>query len=57
MELRDYLANQGRGEIASALNRLRMWRNKCDYEDKVSELDDLVSASLNEAKNIIERMG
>jgi uncharacterized protein (UPF0332 family) len=56
-ELRDYLANQGRRDIASALNRLRMWRNICDYEDEVSELDNLVSASLYEAKNIIEKMG
>jgi hypothetical protein len=34
-----------------------MWRNICDYEDEVPELDDLVSASLDEAKNIIEKMG
>jgi uncharacterized protein (UPF0332 family) len=56
-ELRDYLANQGRSDIASALNRLRMWRNICDYEDEVSDLDKLVSVSLDEAKNIIEKMG
>jgi hypothetical protein len=34
-----------------------MWRNICDYEDEVSELDDLVRDSLNEAKKIIENMG
>jgi uncharacterized protein (UPF0332 family) len=56
-ELRSYLENQGRSDIASALNRLRMWRNICDYEDEVSELDKLVSASLSEAKKIIENMG
>lgn len=56
-ELRSYLRNQGRSDIASALNRLRMWRNICDYEDEVTELDDLVRDSLNEAKKIIENMG
>jgi uncharacterized protein (UPF0332 family) len=56
-ELKDYFAEQRREDIVSALTRLRMWRNKCDYEDKVSELDMLVSASLDEAKRIIEKMG
>lgn len=39
--------------IAQKLNRLREWRNKCDYEDSIPDLNTLLSWALSEAQMVI----
>ena len=55
VELRDHLRNQGYPELASDLNKLRGWRNACDYDDQVSQLHQQVSCSIKVADKIIQK--
>lgn len=53
--LRDLLKNEGYPELASHLNKLRGWRNACDYDDQVPQLrHQVVSFSINIADKIIQ---
>jgi hypothetical protein len=40
--------------LASDLNRLRAWRNACDYERRVPQLSSYVRSSIQVASNIIQ---
>ena len=47
-----------RGEItvAMSLDRLRQWRNQCDYDDTISGLTVLLSSAIAEAQKIFNRL-
>lgn len=55
-ELREYLKKQGKVKMASRLNRLRSWRNKCDYKDRVSELHQLAHKAIREAQQVLREI-
>ena len=52
--LREHLKHHD-PKLASALNKLRGWRNSCDYKDNVPNLPQQAKASIRLAENIIER--
>jgi uncharacterized protein (UPF0332 family) len=52
--LREHLKRRGKKQVASRLNRLREWRNACDYNDKVDDLGHCVSTAIEFATKIIE---
>jgi uncharacterized protein (UPF0332 family) len=54
-KLREHLKKKGYPELASGLNKLRGWRNACDYDDQVSQLHQQVSSSIEVADKIIQR--
>lgn len=50
--LRQLLKQSNRPRTASKLNRLRQWRNRCDYEEDVLHLNDLLQNALLEAERV-----
>lgn len=52
--LREHLRRQRRMQLASDLNKLRGWRNACDYDDKVPSLDQFVQSAIRIADKIIQ---
>jgi uncharacterized protein (UPF0332 family) len=54
-KLREHFQNKGYLELASGLNKLREWRNACDYDDQISQLHQQVSSSIKVAEKIIQR--
>lgn len=54
--LRQHLQKMGKGKIASSLNKLRMWRNHCDYQDHVPNLGNIVQTSLQLAQEVIQEV-
>lgn len=52
--LREHLKGRGRARLASHLNRLRNWRNNCDYDDDVPELHQYVKSALSIAEKAIQ---
>jgi uncharacterized protein (UPF0332 family) len=54
-ELREHLKKKGSPELASGLNKLRDWRNACDYDDQVSQLHQRVGSAIKIADKIIQR--
>jgi len=58
-ELRTHLKKQKNPnyqKVADYLDITRMWRNDCDYEDEVSNLDKLVENSIKYAEKGIETL-
>ena len=53
-ELRKHLKRRGKPQVASRLNRLRGWRNRCDYDDQVSNIGNLVKSALEAADEVIQ---
>lgn len=53
--LRKHFSRKGYGELASHLNKLRKWRNECEYEDNVSDLSYHVKYSMDLAARIIQK--
>lgn len=53
-KLREYFTRLGGkwAEIAEKLDELRKWRNKCDYEDTVSNLSALIKYALANANEV-----
>jgi uncharacterized protein (UPF0332 family) len=51
--VRRHFQNRGISEIATKLDRLRQWRNSCDYDDTVSNVSSLVSSAIVRAQDII----
>ena len=47
-----FLTRRERG-VAGKLDLLRQWRNKCDYEDSLANLDKLLASALQEAGLVI----
>jgi len=52
--LREHLKRQRRQALASDLNKLRGWRNACDYNDQVPQLRQRVIVSIKVADKIIQ---
>lgn len=42
--------------LANALRRLRAWRNQCDYDPDVPDLQVLVIAALRDAEHVLRRI-
>lgn len=53
-ELPDCFYNNNFNDIENILVELRGWRNKCDYDDKVSNLENLASHSIADANHILK---
>ena len=51
--LRNEFRRQRRREVAERLENLRLWRNKCDYDEQVSNLRDLTINSVQAAREVI----
>jgi hypothetical protein len=55
--LRAHLKGKRRYKTAEALDRLRGWRNKCDYHDDIPDsLEDTLAAALEEAKYVFDSL-
>ena len=54
--LADHLRKHGHTSEAVRLDRLRQWRNQCDYNDNVTNLSQLVDLALKQANDIIDRI-
>lgn len=48
------IAKPSYNEIAENLKDLRQWRNFCDYEDMIIDIDTLVESALTGAQEIID---
>ncbi|GIW39471.1 MAG: hypothetical protein KatS3mg076_0048 [Candidatus Binatia bacterium] len=53
-DLRKHFSAQGKQKLASDLDRLRGWRNQCDYESHVDHLELAVEQALSVATAIID---
>jgi len=53
-DLREHLKKQRKVQLASRLDRLRKWRNSCDYDDEVPNLDGYVRDAINIAEKVIQ---
>ncbi|MCS6889062.1 MAG: hypothetical protein NZQ09_12715 [Chloroflexus sp.] len=54
--LRDHFQKHGRLAVASQLNRLRQWRNNCDYEDRVAGIEHLVQIAIRSADRVVQEL-
>jgi hypothetical protein len=52
--LRQHLQNQRKVRLASRLERLREWRNSCDYDDEVPNLSHYVQNAIAIAEKAIQ---
>ncbi len=55
IRLRDHF-KKVKPQIASQLERLREWRNQCDYDDQVSNLGHLVRNALLTAESVVQKL-
>lgn len=51
--LRECFRSGNMVSLASALNRLRLWRNQCDYDDEVQRLDLMADTAIEQAGTVI----
>ena len=51
--VRRHYKNKGKLHIYTKLGHLNVWRGQCDYNDKVSNLDKLLSSAIKQAEDII----
>ena len=54
--LREFLRSKGRTAIASSLDELRKWRNMCDYDDHVDNIETMADNTLDKAHNALEEI-
>lgn len=54
--LREHFREHGLRTIAQSLGRPRMWRNRCDYDDEVTQLGVMVNAATVTAQQVIDRL-
>ncbi len=52
--LRQHFEKSGQTQLASRLNRLRQWRNLCDYKDEVRNLKSLAQMAIVQAQKVVE---
>jgi len=52
--LREHFQQSRKTQLASRLNRLRKWRNDCDYEDQVSNMKWYVQNAIRLADRVIQ---
>ena len=54
--LRRHFALRRRAAVAHRLDRLRKWRNLCDYDDRVANLALLSAAALQAARRVVDAL-
>ncbi len=52
-EIKEHFKDKGRLEISGNLDDLRKWRNQCDYDDLVPELDKILKDSISRQKKYL----
>jgi len=52
--LRRHLSSHNLDNISRKLDRLRQWRNSCDYDNEVANLDTITRTALKEANYILQ---
>lgn len=57
-EVRDFFErDRHRRHITGKLNRLRQWRNQCDYEDRLENPEIIYDSSCKAANEVLEALG
>ncbi len=51
-----YLRRQRYRKVADTLEDLRAWRNQCDYDDSVPQLEEKTRSALTDATYVIETL-
>ena len=54
--LRQHFSQRRRPAIARRLDQLRMWRNLCDFDDRVVNLVRLSAAALRTARRVVDAL-
>jgi ribosomal protein S9 len=54
--LKQYFRKTGRTEIARKLDCLREWRNNCDYDDDVSNINRMLNDAIKHSSDIFEKI-
>ena len=53
ISLKQYLADLGMMQPANMLDEMRQWRNKCDYDDHVRDLERLARKAIEDAEDVL----
>lgn len=57
-EVRNFFQrDRHRKHISVKLNRLRQWRNQCDYEDRLENLESIYNSSRKAANEVLSAIG
>jgi hypothetical protein len=51
--VRDCLRSNRMGSVATCLDKLRQWRNDCDYDDVLGNLPSLVSRAISKSSSVL----
>ena len=54
--LREHVSAQGDLELSRSLDQLRRWRNCCDYDDDVPDLEDVVQGAIEQAEYVVAQL-
>lgn len=54
--IREHFRSCGMTRIASSLDRLRRWRNACDYEDTIEISEQSYESMLSQAKYVFDAL-
>jgi hypothetical protein len=54
--VRTHFKKQGRADIARHLETLRQWRNRCDYNDIVSDVSSLLQSAIARAQKVLDNL-
>ncbi len=54
--VREHFQRQGMTDVADNLDDLRKWRNKCDYDDSIYDPYKLLTSSIVQCREIINRL-
>jgi len=54
--VREHFQRRGQTSIAIDLDQLLQWRNQCDYDDVVGNLDRLTTNALENAQGVIDSL-
>jgi|SRR5581483_1092488 uncharacterized protein (UPF0332 family) len=55
-DVREHFKRSGMLDIASKLDQLRQWRNKCDYAEEVFQVPVIAESALNTAQTVFSRL-
>src|SRR5437899_2615653 len=54
--VRDHFVGHHNPQLAADLDKLRQWRNMCDYDDSVSNLALLVTQAVAKAQGVLQAL-
>ncbi|MGB9597906.1 MAG: hypothetical protein ACPL7B_16600 [Candidatus Poribacteria bacterium] len=54
--VREHFKKYGQIDIARKLEKLRQWRNNCDYDDTVNDLSILFKEAIQYAQEVIDKL-